>query len=544
MTVGPEAMKKKPMPKQSIYTSITLGLDEEGREPGMAPKDGSGGKEQRDREIRDKMLFRLKEFTDDGFDTSALEETINTMPDLRTVKRHFMEFKEKVNNLKEIELDLLLMETEGHEAEVEALRKRLRDIDDIDEVKEAFKALKKKVEAAGKKASRGMEPERIAFLKTVEGWEANGYKVATFKDYVKTEKDLKKVGILTDSIEKKIKVLDKVRALLDGLDTDGFEADVRRIEKMVLNMDKVNLIWREVYQLREKITGRKKAVVQAEVGSKPVRIKKKALPPAKAKGAAKEEKEGKEEVKPFRRIDLYIQLVQTIILANRRLLTLDTLRLTQRALKKEHPKIMFFVIQKDFKIKSMMPDHPDSYRALENYLNRLYKNLSGLIGEEEAKDRMKAPAKEYIMGHIQEILASGLDDYFPVFLIFEEKELPDERPEVEEVEEGDVDWVDMVAKVQTWVEMGYKIDRLVEAMEGSKDLALALFRKTEEEIFWLKELEKDVEDLEAKGLKKECEEIRKKLKYPERISEIEDDILSLQMMLDMGDKLDDDGDLI
>jgi hypothetical protein len=232
-------------------------------------------------------------------------------------------------------------------------------------------------------------------------------------------------------------------------------------------------------------------------------------------------------------------LLQNILLSNKRLLTLDTLRLAQRALKKGYPKIMFFLIQKDFKIKSMMPDHPDSYKALEAYLNKLYSNLSGLIGPDEAKERMRIPAKEFITAHIQEILASGLDDYFPVFLIIEESERPAEAPEVEEEEEGDV-LADMISKIQAWEEQGYKIGRLVHAIEDNKELAMALFRKTEEEIFWLKELEKDIDALEKKGFKKEVAELRKKLKYPERISEIEDDILSLQMMVDMPRSTDDD----
>jgi hypothetical protein len=278
-----------------------------------------------------------------------------------------------------------------------------------------------------------------------------------------------------------------------------------------------------------------------------VKVEKKPVKPVKPKPKPvkpKPKKEPEIEVLQFRRIDLYVQMLQNIITANKRLLTLDTLRMAQRALKKDHPKIMFFLIQKDFKIKSMMPDHPDSYRALETYLNRLYANTVNLIGEVEAKERLRKPAKEYIISHIQEILASGLDDYFPVFLIIDEDDLPDERAELEEEEEDEMEKIQ--ARVKKWQEQGYHINRLVQAVEGdsSYELVSALFRKTEEEIFWLKELEKDVEALEKKkGLEDECEKIRKKLKYPDRITEIEDDILSLQMIQDVGGKVEDD-DLI
>jgi hypothetical protein len=130
-----------------------------------------------------------------------------------------------------------------------------------------------------------------------------------------------------------------------------------------------------------------------------------------------------------------------------------------------------------------------------------------------------------------------------MFLIIDDSEMPMGRVDIEI---GEVDeWGEVVGKIKAWLDEGYKIDRLVKAMEGNRELALALFRKTEEEIFWLKELERDAYELEKKmGPRKELEEIRKKLLYPERISEIEDDILSLQMMVDLGDDSSDDADLI
>lgn len=499
----------------------------------MAKEKEPSSQDDRDKQIRDKMVHRVKEWKDDGFDTTPVEDIILKEPDLRKIKRIFNHFKQQVRTLKDLELDLLVLDTKGHEEDVEYIESRLRNLAAIKDIQERMGALKKKIESKG--GAQALDPDagRKALLRKVDEWVAKGYEVKKLKKAIRSEKDITKLETLMASLEKKIGVLEKVKALVKTLETDGFEEDVRRINKMTFKMEKINLIWKEVYTLRAKIKNRQKEVVQAEVTSKPVKIKKKVV---------KRPKEGKEkeevQVLQFRRIDLYVQLLQNILLTNKRLLTLDTLRLAQRALKKDNPKVMFFLIQKDFKIKSMMPDHPDSYRALESYLNKLYENMSGLIGADEAKERMRVPAKEYITQHIQEILASGLDDYFPVFLIIDDSDKPDETPEVE-VEEGDI-FADMVSKIQKWEEEGYKIDRLVQAMEGNRDLALALFRKVEEEIFWLKELEKDVEALEKKGLKKECMGVRKKLSYPERISEIEDDILSLQMMADLGKTDDDD----
>jgi hypothetical protein len=519
-----------------------------------------------DDKLREKLLFRLQEWKSEGFDTSPIEVVINKEPDIRKVKRTFNDFKDKIRAIKDMELDLLLMDTTGFEEKEDYLKSNLKDITMFEEIKEEFEALKERVrakEVAHRKETL-VKDERKALMDKFTDWRTKGYEVRKYEKALRSEKDMARFKRIIEGLEKKIEVLEKVRGLVDGLKDEGYEGDVRRIERMVRQMDKLDLIWKEVYTLREKIQKRRKEAAKVDAASKPVKIKVKKViqkvkvevpakpakpkvkprPKPKVKPKLKPKKEPEVEVLQFRRIDLYVQMLQKVIMANKRLLTLDTLRMAQRALKKDHPKIMFFLIQKDFKIKSMMPDHPDSYRALETYMNRLYSNMINLIGEVEAKERMRRPAKEYIVSHIHEILASGLDDYFPVFLIIDETDIPEEKAEVEEEEEDEMERIG--ARVKEWQEQGYKIDRLVQCVEGEggMELVSALYRKTEEEIFWLKELEKDVEALEQKkGLEEECEKIRKKLKYPERISEIEDDILSLQMLQDVGGKLEDE-DLI
>jgi hypothetical protein len=495
---------------------------------------------ERERLMRDKMLYRLKQWTQEGYGTAATEELIKNEPDIRKVKSGFIVFKEKVKALKDIELELSLLNSKGFEPKVAELRAKLHDTDAMDEAKETYEGLKAALESRVRPEAGGRDRE--PFLKMVKDWADTGYEVRRIEAFVKNEADLEKVTSTMESLEKKINVLDKVRLALEQMDAVGLETDVRRVERMVKQMERTDLIWKEVYALREKIKDRRKEAVQAEASSRPVKIKVKKIPVRRDESAEGEPKVTEvAEVVQFRRIDIYIQLVQTVLLVNKRLLTLDTLRLAQRALKNDFPKIMFFLIQKDFRIKSMMPDHPDSYKALEAFLNKLHATLSGLLGEDGAKERLRAPAKEFITAHIQEILASGLDDYFPMFFIIDDSELPETRVEVEV---GEVDeWGEVVGKIKAWLDEGYKIDRLVQAMEGNRELALALFRKTEEEIFWLKELERDIHELEKKmGPRKELEEIRKKLQYPERITEIEDDILSLQMMVDLGDE--DSADLI
>jgi hypothetical protein len=502
--------------------------------------------DSREREMREKMLFKSREWKYQGYDTTALEEIIEREPDLRKVKSALIVFKEKIKALKEIGLELSILDARGFEARAEEIQDKLHDINALEQTKQTFAGLKAALELRQRVNPVAKGPERDQMLLKVKEWSEKGYDVLRIETFVKGEKDLEKVQQTIAGLEKKINILDKVRLALSQMDTSGFEAEVRHIERMVRQMDQTDIIWKEVYSLREKFKERRKEVVQAEATTRPVKIKvkKKIVVKPSAEGEA-EAPEGKEttEVVQFRRIDLYIQLVQEILLANKRLLTLDTLRLAQRALKNDYTKILFFIIQKDFKIKSMMPDHPDSYRALEAFLNKLYATLSGLLTEEEAKDRLRAPAKAFITAHIQEILASGLDDYFPMFLIIDETEMTQGNVDIEI---GDIDeWGEIVGKVKAWLDDGYKIDRLVKAIDGNRELALALFRKTEEEIFWLKELERDVHELEKKmGPRKELEEIRKKLLYPERISEIEDDILSLQMMVDLGDDSSEDADLI
>jgi len=502
-----------------------------------------------DQDMRNKMVFRLQEWKDDGFDTSGIEDTIQNESDIRMVKRAFKEFKECIRALKDIELDLLLLDTDGHEDKVEEIKGALRDLSMIEETMEWMDKLKSLLQVKSKPVKKAVKKknEKEVLLDRLKEWNKKGYEVGKFEKVIRSEKEIDKIKHTIDGLGKKVEVLEKVQTLLDRLKDKGFEDDIRRIERTIHRMGKLNDIWKEVYVLRDKIKERKKEVVKAEVSTKPVRVKvkkvkKEPVKDPKAKEPIKEP-EPEIEILQFRRIDLYVQLLQTILLSNKRLLTLDTLRMAQRGLKKVQPKIMFFLIQKDFKIKSMMPDHPDSYKALEAYLNRLHMNMVNLIGEVEANERMKKPAKEYIMAHIQEILASGLDDYFPVFLIIDEEDMPEERPQAEGDDKDEME--DVKEKVKAWKDQGYKINRLVQVLEGGggKDLALALFRKIEEEIFWLKELEKDVEALENKGLVKECKEIRAKLKYPERISEIEDDILSLQMIQDVGGGVEDE-DLI
>ena len=501
--------------------------------------------DSREREMREKMLFKSREWKYQGYDTTELEKVIEREPDLRKVKASLIIFKEKIKALKDITLELSMLDARGFEARVEEIQEKLHDVSVLEQTKQTFDGLKAALELRERTTTPAKGPERDQLLQKINEWADKGYEVRRMESFVKGEPDLAKVQETMAGLEKKINVLDKVRLALTQMDAAGLEADVRHVDRMVRQMDQTDLIWKEVYALKEKLKERRKEVVQAEATTRPVKIKVKKKVRVSLEDEEKPEAgEGKEttEVIQFRRIDLYVQLVQEILLANKRLLTLDTLRLAQRALKNDHPKILFFIIQKDFKIKSMMPDHPDSYRALEAFLNKLFATLSGLLTEEEAKDRLRTPAKVFITAHIQEILASGLDDYFPMFLIIDDSEMP---PSKVDIEIGEVDeWGEIVGKVKAWLDEGYKIDRLVTAMDGNRELALALFRKTEEEIFWLKELERDVLELEKKmGPRKELEEIRKKLSYPERIAEIEDDILSLQMMADLGDD-SGDADLI
>jgi hypothetical protein len=508
--------------------------------------------ERREREkkkmeaFRQKARFMVNHWKGEGYNTTTIDEVLDEVTDLDELKEAFKEFKQGVYKLKALEAEILKMDTIAHKEEVTRLKEMLHDVEAIEDLEEGIQELRKKVEKTAPVIEGPTREDFELLEKKVKIWKIQGYHVFDLLDFLRKTSDIKKAEEVVAKYEKKIGVTKKIDMILDSLEAPGLESDISRIRKKIKKLKDINEIWDEVRNLKKEIQKRKKEIVTAETKIKPVKVTKTKIVKKvrKIKEPGEEEKptpeveeiEEQKEIVEFRRIDLYVQMLQEILMANKRILTLDTIRLAQRALKKEHPKIMFFIVQHDFKIRSMMPDHPDSYVALEAFLNRMFQSLTSLVGESEAKDLIRKPAKEFITTHIQEILASGIDDYFPVFLILGKEDMPEEVPEKIPIEEED-EWSKIEEKVLAWKEQGYVVTRLEQAMGENRELAMAIYRKTEEEIFWLKELEKDVKALEGKASERDLEEIKRKLKYPDKINEIEDDILSLQMKMD----IDEDG---
>ena len=69
------------------------------------------------------------------------------MRDLSQIEREFREYERKIQRLKQLERELISLDTKGFENEVRAIRSKIKDPDSVNQVEREISELKQKIEA-------------------------------------------------------------------------------------------------------------------------------------------------------------------------------------------------------------------------------------------------------------------------------------------------------------------------------------------------------------------------------------------------------------
>lgn len=133
------------------------GIDEKIKGKGKPSKTDSrrvglfwGGKEEEENLERQVLGDKLKNWKQEGYDVTKLEEIFSG--DLKEVKAAFDRFEEDVTTLEEMAAELEFFSLAGFEKEIESLKARLKDPGQIQSIREEIEILEKK---ASKKKEGG-----------------------------------------------------------------------------------------------------------------------------------------------------------------------------------------------------------------------------------------------------------------------------------------------------------------------------------------------------------------------------------------------------
>jgi rubrerythrin len=125
------------------------GIDEKVKNKGQPSKTDArrvglfwGGKEEEENLERQVLGDKLKNWKQEGYDVSKLEEIFPG--DLKEVKAAFDRFEEKVTTLEEMAAELEFFSLAGFEKEIEDLKAKLKDPGQIPSIREEIEVLEKK----------------------------------------------------------------------------------------------------------------------------------------------------------------------------------------------------------------------------------------------------------------------------------------------------------------------------------------------------------------------------------------------------------------
>jgi hypothetical protein len=207
---------------------------------------------RRDRE-KDIFRIRMEHWARQGYDTTRLDRIIDK--DLETVNTEFATFRAIVNRLKKMEEELDKMTLKGHELDVQAIKRRLFDVDSIDDTEKMFGRIRESV----------MVKERI--LETAKGrrnelmdemfqWALEGYCVDLIDQVDVFREDLSTLEARLGRLRAHIGRLKRMEEKLNGLDLSAHKDEERGVRAIIKDVDKVDEVERRVMALEDKLKGK------------------------------------------------------------------------------------------------------------------------------------------------------------------------------------------------------------------------------------------------------------------------------------------------
>ncbi len=230
---------------------------------------------QKERELRDEVAAKVREWKDDGLIVDGLEAA--QAEDLATLKTVYDQYKHAIAQLESYHKRLEAVNIRGFEDEVESLVQQLKDPLAIDELEPEIEKLEKRVEAEKEGRLIAVIDE---FNKRLDEWREEGYVVKRLENVIdvftsglkrwKTEgrsiaklekmieSDLKVVWEEFNGLRADIGQLEEYAEAFEQLDTAGFEEDANALEAKLNNPDKLDEIQRDLKNLKVAIEKREK----------------------------------------------------------------------------------------------------------------------------------------------------------------------------------------------------------------------------------------------------------------------------------------------
>ncbi|MCD6461732.1 MAG: tetratricopeptide repeat protein [Thermoplasmata archaeon] len=126
-----------------------------------------------------------------------------------------------------------------------------------------------------------------------------------------------------------------------------------------------------------------------------------------------------EAVSSSDRVHLYIGMIESVLKSNRDVIGPDRASLILETVSGKHVIMEKVSISDDFSFTADgggvdLPDEPPTMFALRDFLERYFLSLTDRVGEDEAVQRIRKPARNFITSNWSEVLSTRMDWHLPL----------------------------------------------------------------------------------------------------------------------------------
>jgi hypothetical protein len=214
---------------------------------------------RRDRE-KDIFRIRMEHWARQGYDTTRLDRIIDK--DLETVNTEFATFRAIVNRLKKMEEELDKMTLKGHELDVQAIKRRLFDVESIDDTEKMFNRVRESV-MVKERIQETAKGRRNELMDEMFQWALEGYCVDLIDQVDVFREDLSTLEARLGRLRARIGRLKRMEDALNGLDLSQHRDEERDLRAIIKDVDKVDEVERRGLALQDKIKGKMGSEVMA-----------------------------------------------------------------------------------------------------------------------------------------------------------------------------------------------------------------------------------------------------------------------------------------
>lgn len=214
---------------------------------------------RRDRE-KDIFRIRMEHWARQGYDTARLERIMDK--DLDTVNKEFAEFRAIVNRLKRLEEELDRMTIKGHEVDAQAIKRRLFDVEHVDETERMFSRIRESVQVK-ERILETAKGRRNELMDEMFQWALEGYCVDLIDQVDIFREDLATLEARLGRLRTRIGRLKRMEETMNSLDLAEHKEEERAIRAIIKDVDHVDDVEKMVIALQDKLKGNMSGDVMA-----------------------------------------------------------------------------------------------------------------------------------------------------------------------------------------------------------------------------------------------------------------------------------------